>query len=235
MIDVLIVEDDPMVAELNKRYLENITGFQLIGIASSVKQAVTIIECNHIDLILLDLFMPESNGLDLLHIVRSANRNIDVILITAASDMDTIQNAMRFGIIDYLIKPFTYERLYEALSSYKQRKSFMGQQHIVTQKELDQKIFKRENVIRCQELPKGLTKATLKVIVMEIQEMKDMSFDTEILASKTGITRVSVRKYLKFLEEIKVIESKISYGSIGRPNYEYLFKEGAEDILSSYY
>ena len=117
MIEVLIVEDDPMVAELNKKYLQMISGFNLIANVNNGEQALHFIHDNHIDLILLDVFMPKLNGLELLQHIRISYPKIDIIMVTAACNTADIQTALRLGVIDYIVKPFTFERLRTALIS----------------------------------------------------------------------------------------------------------------------
>ncbi|MGJ9386096.1 response regulator [Salipaludibacillus sp. CF4.18] len=233
-IKVLIVEDDPMVAELNKRYLSNIEGFQLVGIASSVEEAMELMEKSEkdIQLILLDIYMSGKNGLEMLSTIREKGLPIDVILITVATDTENIQTALHYGAIDYLIKPFEFTRFKQALFRYKEKFEFMHKQKGLNQKDLDQKLLnsERERMNEQKVLPKGLTKNTLLVIIDMIKKMK--SFSTEDIAESTGISRVSVRKYLMFLAEIDVLEETLTYG-IGRPVYHYSYK-GNNEKLEAY-
>ncbi|WP_019153708.1 response regulator [Robertmurraya massiliosenegalensis] len=235
MIQVLIVEDDPMVAELNKRYVESIDGFEAIAIAHSVKDAKEILKTTDIDLILLDVYMPGDNGLTLLPYVRELELSIDVILITAASDIDTIQNALRFGTIDYLIKPFTFARLKEALISYQQKLEFLEYHpHRINQQELDDRLLQKERMSTSHQLPKGLTKHTLNLVWDELQKIGENEFSTADIAKSTGISRVSIRKYLNFLEEIGVLETRVSYGTIGRPISQYVFNKRNSNVILEY-
>lgn len=238
MIKVLIVEDDPMVAEINKRYLEEIEFFSLIGLAHSYSEALPYIDQEEIDLLLLDVYMPGKNGLDLLAYIREKEKSMDVILITAASDVEKVKTALRYGVVDYLIKPFEFERFNYALSAYREKFIFLHNQRNVNQKELDEMILSMEQKTVSREplysLPKGLTKSTLQIIVAAIEEMgRGVPFSTENIAEKTEISRVSVGKYLKFLKEIKVLEENITYG-IGRPVSLYVYKDMSHAILNHY-
>lgn len=234
MIKILIVEDDPMVAELNKKFVNTIPGFRVELIANSVEQAKCILKKHSVDLILLDIYMPGANGFELLRDIRESDKNIDVILVTAASDMGTVQDAVRFGSVDYLIKPFLFERLKNSLLSYRAKREFVQNQEVVSQEELDTRIFSRDTIFKPRTLPKGLTHATLKIILKEIRKMKSTPFGSNDLANNTGMSCVSVRKYLKFLEEIEIIESENFYGSVGRPSTNYLYKKENEYKLSEY-
>lgn len=234
MIRVLIVEDDPMVAEFNKRYLEQVEGFQLVSVVSSVNEALNLLEKQTIDLILLDIFIPGMNGLDLLLLIRETGMKVDVIFITAASDMNRIQTALRYGAVDYLIKPFEFDRFNEALSAYREKFMFMKNQHVLSQKELDRQILHKNPRVMAEELPKGLTQGTLQIIWETAQSMGGSPFSTEEIAGRVGISRVSVRKYLKFLSDMDALYVQVHYGTIGRPIYQYKYNEAKENIIKKF-
>ncbi|WP_419157605.1 response regulator [Rossellomorea sp. BNER] len=224
------------MAEFNKRYLEEIDHFILMGVAHSVNDALEYIDKEEIDLVLLDVYMPGKNGLELLTYIREQDKNIDVILITAASDVEKIRTALRYGVVDYLIKPFEFERFNHALASYREKYNFLNKKRHIEQKELDQLILSTEQktpTMSEQPLPKGLTKSTLKIVVNAIKEMGKTSFSTDNIAEKTSISRVSIGKYLKFLKDIEVLEETITYG-LGRPVSLYVYKEANRSILERY-
>jgi two-component system, CitB family, response regulator MalR len=234
MIRVMIVEDDPMVAEFNKRYLEKVNGFKLMATASTVDEAIRVIEKQDMDLILLDIFMPGKNGLELLTYLRKNERETDVIIISAASDMDRIKKALRYGAVDYLIKPFEFERLNMALVAYQGKTKFIQSQEMFSQKELDHQIFRREEKHILEDLPKGLTKDTLKQIWEAIQELKEAPFSTEDVVKIVGISRVSVRKYLKYLKDMGILDVKVIYGTVGRPVYQHEFNKFNEHLIKKF-
>ena len=234
MIQVMIVEDDPMVAEFNRRYIQEIEGFKLVAVSSSVDLAIQEIEKQPIDLILLDIFMPGKNGLELLVYLRESQKDIDVIMISAASDMERIQKALRYGVIDYLIKPFEFERLKTALLSYKENNHLIHKQQAISQKELDRQFFHINGGVIHEDLPKGLTNNTLNQIWEAIKLKSKEGFSTEDIVNDVGISRVSVRKYLKFLTDIDVLQQKIIYGTIGRPVYHYEINKSEEDRIKKF-
>lgn len=121
MINVLVVEDDPMVAELNKSYLSMIDGFSLAGVINSGSAALDFMAKHDVSLLLLDVFMPGLDGLSLLKEVRKRYPSVDVIMVTAARGGDDIQTALRLGAIDYIVKPFVFERFQSALVNYRER------------------------------------------------------------------------------------------------------------------
>jgi two-component system response regulator DcuR len=125
VINVLIVDDDAMVAELNRVYTTRLSGFTCCGVASTLRQAENMINdpALDIDLILLDVYMQQDNGLSLLPIIRASGRKIDVIMISSASDAATIQTSMHYGVVDYLIKPFQFPRFEEALTHWREKET----------------------------------------------------------------------------------------------------------------
>lgn len=227
MIRVLLVEDEERVAALHTAYVEKINGFSLAASAGTVDEAIAVIEKQPIDLILLDIFMPGSHGLSLLPYLREKEKEIDVIIISAASDMERVQRALRHGAVDYLIKPFEFTRFEEALNHYRDKQAFMKESRQISQAELDRQLLGRGEQHVPEDIPKGLTKATLNQVWEEIQKIED-AFSTEDIVKKVGISGVSARKYLKFLADIDVLEVKVVYGTVGRPVYQHtrnIFKE----------
>lgn len=235
MITTIIVEDDPMVAEINRRYLEKIEGFELVAVVTSVDEALFYTEQKSIDLILLDIYMPGETGWSLLSKIRGLGRGIDVIIITAACDKNSIKKGLRFGAVDYLIKPFEFERFHAALTSFREEHTFLNDQEKINQNDLDQLLLhKEQNNVPGYNLPKGLTKTTLINVWKKVAELKEDVFTTDEIAHLVGISRVSIRKYLLFLAEIKTIESEVVYGTIGRPLYTHRVVNLDEKLINKY-
>jgi two-component system, CitB family, response regulator MalR len=234
MINVMIVEDDPMVAEINKQYLSKIDGFRLVASAKSVDDAFRILGKEEIQLILLDIFMPGKLGLELLAYLRKNELEIDVIIISAASDFERIKKALRYGVVDYLIKPFEFERFNTALTTYLEQTRFIDKLDSVSQQELDHLLLHRDEAVIAEELPKGLTKDTLKQVWDAIHELKDGPFSTDEVANIVGISRVSARKYLNFLKDLGILEVKVIYGTIGRPVYQHQYNKFKEHLIKNF-
>lgn len=229
MIRVLIVEDDPMVAEINRRYVDSVPGFQVAGLASSPEDALTLALKEKPELLLLDIYMPGMTGLDLLEKLRAAGSKTDVIIISAASDTGSIQKAMQFGAVDYLMKPFQFERFQQALASYAERRRFFEGGTEVKQSDIDSLLFQAKKSAPPAELPKGLTKETLGLVWSAVNEVNNIDFSAEDIAFASGVSRVSVRKYLSFLQEAGILDVDISYGSIGRPQTRYRINASQKD------
>ncbi|WP_404331998.1 response regulator [Mesobacillus maritimus] len=235
MIRTLIVEDDPMVAELNRRYLEKVQGFELTGVFSNVESALPVIEREQIDLILLDVYMPGDNGWSLLSKIRWLGKEIDIILITAACDKESIKKGLRFGAVDYLIKPFEFKRFEEALVSYREDQLRMDYQERLDQSVVDQLLLhKEQKPVAVTELPKGVSKDTMKKVWDHLTEIKKGNFSTEELACKVGISRVSMRKYVNFLVDINILETEVAYGTVGRPVLMHRIVHLNQEIIHNY-
>ncbi|MEB7788403.1 response regulator [Staphylococcus equorum] len=235
MLNILIVEDDPMVAQINQQFIKKIDDQTSVDIASNVKEAITHIENKEIDLLLLDIYMPEENGLTFLKYVREQGYKIDAILITAATDVEEIQTAFRYGAVDYLIKPFDFERFQQSLLRYKKGLTFFNKTSSINQTDIDAEFLNKEIVDRDSELklPKGVTEATLQVIIDKMKYFEENEFSTDDISKRVNISRVSVRKYLKFLTDIEVLEESLNYG-IGRPINFYKIKKDNLQYLKGY-
>lgn len=235
MLNILIVEDDPMVAQINQQFIKKIDDQTSVDIAQNVKEAIKHIENKEIDLLLLDIYMPEENGLTFLKYIREQGYKIDAILITAATDVEDIQIAFRYGAVDYLIKPFDFERFQQSLLRYKKGLTFFNKTSSINQTDIDAEFLNKEIVDRDSELklPKGVTEATLQVIIDKMKYFEENEFSTDDISKRVNISRVSVRKYLKFLTDIEVLEESLNYG-IGRPINFYKVKKDKLQYLKGY-
>ncbi|MDO4935034.1 MAG: response regulator [Phascolarctobacterium sp.] len=232
MFNVLVVEDDPMVAQLHEHYLSQISGFRFGGLARNGADALKMLEKKNFDLIILDVFMPGMDGLQFLAKVREKGYDVDVIMVTAANDNDKIKQGLRLGAVDYIIKPFEFERFNLALSNYQNRHRIVEDQNMLQQEQLDKAIIHQEKV-NMTTLPKGLDKHTLMVVWEKICSFEGM-FSTEEVSTKVGISRVSIRKYLEFLKDIGLLKLDLHRGSVGRPVYKYLCVDKKSDLLNVY-
>lgn len=232
MINVLVVEDDPMVAQLHEHYLSQIKGFELCDMCRNGDEALRLLQNRSYDLLILDVFMPSMDGLQLLAKIRENGFDVDVIIVSAANDKDKIKQALRLGAVDYIIKPFEFERFNLALNNYLKRYHIVEDQDIIEQSELDKTIIRNEKE-PVVTLPKGLDKNTLSVVWKCIITFDGM-FTTEEVSAKVGISRVSIRKYLEFLKSVRLLKLDLHRGSVGRPVYKYLCVDKQSDLLNVY-
>ncbi|MEO4054328.1 response regulator [Solibacillus sp. CAU 1738] len=219
-ISVLIVEDDPMVLEVNKGFLDKLTGFKLIGEATTGTEAYKKIVDLQPNLILLDMFLPDMTGIELFLKLRNERIPSDIIMITAARDVSTVQETIRMGAVDYLIKPFRFERFQKALQEYYRSTKNSPKNATLKQEDVDLWLGRQEDGI---QLPKGLNEITMKQITDELIE-NNAPITSEHLAQNVGMARVTVRKYLDFLASKGKVHIDLKYGTVGRPTKYYSLK-----------
>ncbi|WP_312945870.1 response regulator [Stutzerimonas kunmingensis] len=221
---VLIVEDDPMVMRLNVDYLARLEGVELVGQCESVPAALELLEREAVDLLLLDVYLRNRSGLEVLRHLRAQDRNTDAVLITAASEIETVRAAQRLGARDYLVKPFSFERFRDAVEACRRAREALSRlPDQLGQCDID-RLFSQgpaTDLRRPGDLPKGLTPASLAQVAQAILALDEDSFTSETLLPATGMSRVSVRKYLKHLSDAQLLEESFHYGQIGRPSFRY--------------
>lgn len=232
-IQVLLVEDDPMVREVNRQFIERVEGFKVMDMASDGKKGIEKIKALKPDLVVMDIFMPEQDGIETLHQIRSGNLNVDCLTVTAANDVQTIQQILHLGVFDYIMKPFTFERMEQALIQYRQFKAKMSSANDVSQAELDEMIGQpwqpineeTEQLVKgSQHLPKGFNRATMDKVLIYLKKC-ETGASADDVASGIGVARVTARRYLDYMEKNKMIRVDIQYGSVGRPVNQYFFGE----------
>lgn len=229
MIEVIIVEDDPMVRDINSKFLKKVDGFKLVSAVGNLTEAQQVILTKKPDLILLDVYLPKENGIDLLKWLRQNDIQVDVILITADKTSKRVQESFRFGAIDYLIKPFTFERFQNALMLFKERFNSLKNLDDIEQNQIDEfipsnRLAKSKNDKKTPELIKGFNKYTYNSIWQEIEKINNSYITAEELAEIVGIARVTVRKYLDYMDSEGKLVKIIEYGKIGRPQHKYTIK-----------
>jgi len=221
VINVLLIEDDLMVQEVNKEFINKVEGFQVIGIAGNGKEGMELIHRLSPDLIIIDLYMPLMGGLETLHLLRQKNLQVDVIIITAASDIETVRHVMKHGVFDYIMKPFKFERMKQALEHYQSVQNRLREKGRISQEELDSLLFQKAGgPDEAELLPKGLNAVTLQKIVLYLRET-NKPLSAEEVAEGVGAARVTVRRYLDYLEKSGKVKIDIQYGVIGRPINRY--------------
>ena len=225
MYRVLIVEDDPQVASIHSLYLEQ-AGFSVAGIAGDMKQALEALNQVPVQLILLDIYLPGGSGLQLLRKIRTEERQIEVIMVSAAKDGAQIREAFRLGCLDYIMKPFTYERLRDGLEKFQIRYQILNKDTL-SQREVDLLAEHQHETIAQPCLPKGIDRQTLKLVCTAILEEK-APFGVQDVAEQIQLSRVSAKKYLDFLCEQKLLQQTYVYGNKGRPANLYQLAAGAD-------
>lgn len=221
MIEVLVVDDDFMVARIHTGFVERTPGFTVTGVAKTGAEALESAARLQPDLVLLDVYLPDVSGLDLLADLREAAPEVDVLVISAAREAETVRRALRGGIVHYLMKPFSYDDLRVRLEHYQQAYAAFEGTH-TDQADID-RVFNITPASR--PLPKGFSAETLK-LVEEILRGQEAGSDLSAAeaASLLGISRVSARRYLEHLTDKGRAEVRLQYGEVGRPERRYSWR-----------
>jgi len=230
-IRVVVIEDDPMVQEINTQFIERVPGFQVVGVAANGAEGVRLVQELAPDLVVMDVFMPVQDGIKALVQLRARDQAVDVIVITAAKDKQTIQAMLRNGAMDYIIKPFQFGRIQQSLESYRLYRQQLERDGTASQEEVDRLLFRQTadqagtgseaSRETAEALPKGLHAVTLDQIVRQL-EQENQSLSAEEVAERVGIARVTARRYLDYLEKVGGVRLDVSYGGIGRPTNRYM-------------
>jgi len=219
MIRTLVVDDDFRVAELHCAYVERVTGFGVVGRAHTGSGALQAVERLRPDLVLLDIYLPDMSGLDVLQRLREDDRPVDVISITAAREVEALRAAMRGGVVHYLIKPFLFATFEEKLLSYAGARERMVRLGQAEQGDVD-RIFGALRTVRTEPLPKGLSDTTLDLISQALGRSRS-GLAAAAVADAAGVSRVTARRYLDHLCHLGKAELTMRYGSPGRPEHRY--------------
>lgn len=224
-IRLLIAEDDRKIAEIQRRFVERLEDVELCGIAHTLADARDLVDVMAPDLILLDVYFPDGNGLDLLRELRARDSGSDVILITAAKEVDTLRSALRGGVFDYILKPLVFERLQEAVSRYREHLAHLSGLNQLAQKEVDALLPRgsaEESANRDDRLPKGIDALTLDKIRDVVAAGGQWS--AEEVGAAMGASRTTARRYLEYLVGTGELSAEVTYGSVGRPERRYCLK-----------
>ncbi len=223
-IDVLIIEDNLKVAKAHQLFVEKVSGFTVTGVVNSLADAAQMVAALEPDLILLDVYFPDGNGMDFLDLLRRQHSDCDVILITAAKDVKLLHNALRGGVFDYMIKPVFFQRFEEALRNYRQHWLKLQSLANMDQDEVDQ--FFRHTGTPGQdkpqgEIPKGIDPLTLEKITECFTLKPQSGYSAEEVGQVIGASRTTARKYLEYLISTGFLRINLEYGTIGRPERKY--------------
>lgn len=222
MRDVLVVDDDFMVAEIHRRFVDHVDGFRAVGVARTGADALEATRTLRPQLILLDVYLPDMTGLDVLQRLRSEGDRVDVIMITAARELDTVRGALDGGAADYLIKPFEFPQLQAKLQAYAARADALQSAGGVDQSLIDT-LFGGPSVTSATVLPKGLGAETGRLVLDAVRDAGEVS--AAECADLVGISRVSARRYLEHYLSAGALELRLQYG-VGRPERRYRMSVG---------
>ena len=220
MYKVLIVEDDPMVAMINEQYIKRNKNFELVGKCSNGSSALEFLDNNDVDLLILDVYMPKMDGFETLRRVRNKKITVDAIMVTAANDRASLEEALHLGIVDYLVKPFTFDRFQMALEKYISQNNALRDFETLNQKNIDHIIDNTRK--KSDDLyPKGIQEKTVDLIMEYLKANEGKWFTGDDIAEKVGLTGVTVRRYMNYLAESGRVTGEMNYETGGRPCMKY--------------
>ncbi|MFC0846034.1 response regulator [Streptomyces noboritoensis] len=216
-IRVLVVEDDPVAADAHRLYVGRVPGFAVAGTAHSRAEALRVLERVEVDLLLLDLYLPDGHGLQLVRSLRAAGHGADVIAVTSARDLTMVREGVSLGVVQYVLKPFTFATLRDRLVRYAEFRATAGEAS--GQEEVDRAL----STLRAPQptaLPKGLSAPTLQAVTRTLRS-SPTGVTASAAAEAVGISRITARRYLEHLVTTGRAERTPQYGQIGRPELQY--------------
>lgn len=219
-IRVLVVEDEPLIADAHAAYTGRVEGFAVVGVAHTAQQALACLRTLPVDLMLLDLNLPDMFGLDLCRSLRAAGITTDVLVVTSARELAVVRSAVSLGVTHYLLKPFTFATFREKLLGYaRYRTAMLGAEQAAAQHEIDRALAALRGSSP-DSLPKGLDQTTLDLVLGVLRAAPGGLSATEV-GARMGASRVTARRYLEHLAETGRVARTPRYGGPGRPEVEY--------------
>ncbi|HEY3021824.1 MAG TPA: response regulator [Solirubrobacteraceae bacterium] len=225
MIRTVVVDDDALVADVHRSYVERVPGFAVVGVAHRGAEALALVDEREADLLLLDFYLPDIKGLDVCRALKARSRRpVDVIAVTAARDVETVRSAVAHGVVQYLIKPFSFATFRERLERYAAYRARLERREEADQAEVDG-LLGTLRAPPAPRLPKGLSKATYE-LVADVVRGADGDLSASEVADAAGLSRVSARRYLEHLAAEGLVELGMRYGTTGRPEHRYRWRAG---------
>ena len=224
VVRVLVVEDEALAAEAHAEYTRRVEGFEVVGVARSAGEALRhLAKDGAVDLILLDMHLPDGHGLALLQRLRAAGHLCDVIAVTSARDTEVVRRAVSQGVVLYLIKPFSFAMFRSKLAQYAAyRDQLAGTDDDVVQDDVDQLFGALRTRAGSSELPKGMSQESMRQVTAVLRNVESGLSATEV-AGLIGASRVTARRYLEHLADAGQVERSPRYGGSGRPEVAYLW------------
>ena len=223
---MLVVEDEELAAQAHAEYTRRVPGFEVAGVARSAADAVRHLNNDQaVDLLLLDMHLPDGHGLGLLQKLRAAGHLCDVIAVTSARDSDVVRRAVSQGVVLYLLKPFSFATFRTKLEQYAAYRAQLADSTDVVQDDVDQLMGTLRP--RGSEAPKGVSSESLRQVT-DVLRASDVAMSATEVADRTGSSRVTARRYLEHLADTGMVDRSPRYGGTGRPEVEYAWRRTEE-------
>jgi response regulator of citrate/malate metabolism len=226
-IRVLVVDDDYRVAGIHAAFVQQTDGFEVVGRAHTAAEALAQAAALTPDLVLMDIYLPDGNGLDVVRTLLAEREPPHVIMISAARELDAVRSAMRLGAIHYLVKPFGYQVLAERLEAYQRLRDRLEVDAEATgQDDVDELFGMLRTAPPAADRPgKGHSATTLALVRDAVREAGGPVSAAEV-AERTGVSRATAQRYLSYLERTGAVTLQLRYGTAGRP--ENLYRLGGK-------
>jgi response regulator of citrate/malate metabolism len=219
-IQVLVVDDEPLIAEAHKAYVGKVEGFSVIAVVHTAREAMAALRVHPVDLVLLDLNLPDMHGLEIARALRTAGSGTDVLAVSSARDIARVRQAVALGVTHYLLKPFTFAAFRDKLDRYaRYRSQVLEAGEVAAQHEID-RVFATLRGSQ-DSLPKGLDAHTLDRVLASLRSSAPDGLSAAEVGARTGTSRVTARRYLEHLADAGRVLREPRYGSPGRPELEY--------------
>lgn len=220
VLSVLVVEDEPVAAEAHTAYVERVPGFAVAATVGTSQAALQALQDRHVDVVLLDMNLPDRHGLEVIRAMRAGGHRADVIALTSARDLDVVRAAVSLGVVQYVLKPFVFATLRERLLAYRAyREQVQGAEQVGTQAEVDEVIGGLRAGAETR-LPKGMSEELLSRVSRALREA-DAGISATEVGDAVGVSRVTARRYAEFLCESRLVVRRSRYTGSGRPEVEY--------------
>jgi response regulator of citrate/malate metabolism len=237
VIRVLIVEDEPTAAGALALHVGRVPGFGVVGHVRTGADALRRVAAGGVELVLLDIYLPDMSGLEVLRRLRAAGHTVDVIATTRARDLSVVQAAVSFGVTQYLVKPFTSAAVRQKLERYAAYRASLGAGAPVAQGEIDNLFGALRQTAEATGLPKCISQESLQTVVAALRTALEQDargahppVDEGVgarsaaeLAVALGMSRVTIRRYLEYLVDAGLARRQARYGGAGRPEFEYVW------------
>ncbi len=220
---VLVVEDEPIAAEAHTAYVSRVPGFSVAATVGTSQAALKALQDKRIDVVLLDMNLPDRHGLDVVRAMRASGYRADVIAVTSARDLEIVRSAVSLGIVQYVLKPFVFATLRDRLLAYRAyRAQVTSGEQVGTQAEVDE-VFAVARVSTEPHLPKGMSEELLARASKALREAGGGGLSARELGDRLGVSRVTARRYAEHLTEARLVTRRSRYAGAGRPEVEYLW------------
>lgn len=218
-IKVLIVEDDPMVADINRKFTEAVEGFTVLATVRTGEEALDFLNSRPVNLVILDINLPDKSGVEVLATIRRDDRPVDIIMITAADDSGTVGRVMRYGVVSYIAKPFKFDRYRATLEAYRNFRAKLAKKPNMAQDDIDSILAAMPGPHQ-NEAPKNLNSQTMNMIVDFLAGQTEYLSAEEVAAS-VGLARVTARRYLEHMAGQGLLRKTMEYVAVGRPVHRF--------------